>query len=293
MNSEKKNLVFYCFELLLMLLASQLANPLTAWLDSGVTKTIIRDIFLRIPIALIGFWWVHKGRFPQMGENTISFSFSSRFFVWLGIGFLPPILVVAIYWLSGWVLPPYLAFIPLSQVDQLIMIAFASAVSASIIEEVLFRGYLFKVFEQEENLRTAIIVPSLLFGFVHIATLPEFSAMNIILITLGGTLIGIFFSLVVLLTRRVENAIALHFMWNFLFSKGLIEFYSTTSAEANDFLPLFFTTDNPLITGGTATIQVGIPAISTYLISIVLFIIIIKYKNAANTACTRTPPRSA
>jgi membrane protease YdiL (CAAX protease family) len=257
-----------------------------------VTKTIVRDIFLRIPIALIGFWWVHKGRFPKMGESSISFSLSSRLFIWLGIGLLPPLFVVAMYWISGWVLPPYLAFIPLNQVDQLIIVAFASAVSASIIEEVLFRGYLFKVFEQETNLRTAIIVPSLLFGFVHIATLPEFSAMNIILITLSGTLIGIFFSLVVLLTRRVESAIGLHFMWNFLFSKGLIEFYSTRPAETNNYLSLFFTTDNPLITGGAASIQVGIPAISTYLIAIVLFIMIVKYKNVTNIADTRTPNRS-
>lgn len=272
MNPQKKDLLFYCLELLLMLFASQLANPLTSWMEAGIVKTIVRDIFLRIPIALLGFWWVYKNRFSQNAENTISFSISYRLFLWLGIGFLPPLFVVAIYWLSGSILPPHLISVPLGEASYFLIIAFASACSASIIEEVLFRGYIYKVFERETSLITAITIPSLLFGFVHILTLKDFTPLNILLISFGGTLIGIFFTLVVKLTRRVESAIALHFMWNFLFSNGLIAFYSEVPANTTDYLPLFFTTDNPFITGGTASIQVGFPAILAYNISIFIVI---------------------
>lgn len=286
MNPQKKNLILYCFEMLLMLFASQLANPLTSWMEAGIAKIIVRDIFLRIPIALIGFWWVYKNRFSQNSEHNISFSISYRLLLWLGIGFLPPLLVVAIYSLSGSILPPYLAFVPLDEASYFLIIAFVSACSASIIEEVLFRGYIYKVFERETSLISAITIPSFLFGIVHILTLKEFTPLNGLLITLGGTLIGIFFTLVVRLTRRLESAIALHFIWNFLFSKGLIAFYSETPDKAIDYLPLAFATDNPLITGGTASIQVGFPAILTYIISILIVIMVSYSKNAPNKACT-------
>lgn len=279
MASPKKKLLLYCLELFLMLFTSQLANPLTNWLEPGITRSVIRDIFLRIPIALLGFKWVHQGRMKQDSKQKINFSISYRFVLWLGVGLVLPFSVVAIYWLNGWILTPQFYPQVFKSSINLLFVALTSAIAASTIEEVLFRGYLFQSFKHEINLRSAIFIPSLLFGIIHIPTLQEFSAMNVFLITLGGTLIGIFLALVVLYTQRVESAIAIHLVWNLVFSKGLIEFYPTVNTDTNDILPLIFTTTNPLITGGSGDIQVGLPAITSYLIAIAIMGIVIKRRS--------------
>jgi CAAX protease family protein len=87
---------------------------------------------------------------------------------------------------------------------------------APFMEELIFRGVLFAIFERQVNLMFAITITALLFAALHI---PEYrGAWNHLLLIL---LVGGVFSVTRGLTRSLAPSVILHFAYNLSLIGGL------------------------------------------------------------------------
>lgn len=93
---------------------------------------------------------------------------------------------------------------------SLLVIPLAISVGAGVIEEVLFRGVIFRIVESSLGTWIALTISALLFGAVHINN-PNATAMGAIAIMLEA---GIMLAGAYLLTRRLWLPIGIHIAWN-------------------------------------------------------------------------------
>lgn len=88
----------------------------------------------------------------------------------------------------------------------------AMAVKSAVFEELVFRGVLFGSVEAIAGSWIAIIISSLVFGFIHLLNPSA---------TLGGAVYicieaGLLFSAAYMVTRRLWMAMGLHMLWNYV-----------------------------------------------------------------------------
>ena len=69
------------------------------------------------------------------------------------------------------------------------------------------------------NIKAAVIVPSILFGFVHILGM-NFSVGSCLLVILAGTMVGVMFSLIAIESGSVWNSGVVHAVWNIVIIGG-------------------------------------------------------------------------
>jgi hypothetical protein len=82
----------------------------------------------------------------------------------------------------------------------------------SFVEEIIFRGVLYRIIEESLGTWVALISTSLLFGFAHAAN-PGATLFSSVAIALeAGLMLGITYTL----TRRLWLPIGIHFAWNFV-----------------------------------------------------------------------------
>ena len=87
----------------------------------------------------------------------------------------------------------------------------AMAVASGYVEEVVFRGVLFRIVEESLGTWIALALTSLLFGFVHMSN-PNATVFSSFAIAMeAGVLLGAAY----VLTRRLWLAVGIHFAWNF------------------------------------------------------------------------------
>ena len=88
---------------------------------------------------------------------------------------------------------------------------FALAVASGYVEEVVFRGVLFRIVEESLGTWIALALTSLLFGFAHMSN-PNATVFSSFTIAMeAGVLLGAAY----VLTRRLWLAVGIHFAWNF------------------------------------------------------------------------------
>ncbi|MCA9734941.1 MAG: CPBP family intramembrane metalloprotease [Deferribacteres bacterium] len=86
-----------------------------------------------------------------------------------------------------------------------------TSLSAGFIEEVIFRGIIFRIMQESLGSWIAIAVSAALFGFGHAAN-PNATLYSSVAIALEA---GILLAAAFMFTRRLWLAIGLHFAWNF------------------------------------------------------------------------------
>ncbi len=82
---------------------------------------------------------------------------------------------------------------------------------AALWEELMFRGYLWRVAEQSGGPRTALVFTSVAFGLVHVLN-PGANVRTLGLVMLAGVCLGV----VRMITNSVPAAWLAHFAWNFV-----------------------------------------------------------------------------
>ncbi len=80
----------------------------------------------------------------------------------------------------------------------------------ALTEELFFRGILYRILEQWLGTIVALIIPSLIFGLVHIPN-ENITILGVLGATIGGLLLGIMYTY----TKRLWLPLAFHFGWNF------------------------------------------------------------------------------
>jgi len=92
----------------------------------------------------------------------------------------------------------------------LLVFVFIELFAASVFEEVLLRGIVFRITEENLNTVWALVISSVLFSILHLAN-SGFNLVSLISLMLIGGLLGIIYSY----TKNIWSVIFVHLGWNF------------------------------------------------------------------------------
>lgn len=125
---------------------------------------------------------------------------------------------------------------------SVLMLTFIFFVTAAALEEIIFRGIIYRIVEDSLGTKIALILSALLFGGAHVLN-EHANVISIMSAASGGIILGLLYSI----RRRLWLPIAFHAGWNW----ALASFGTVVSG--NDDLPSFLEAklEGPdLITGG-------------------------------------------
>jgi membrane protease YdiL (CAAX protease family) len=120
----------------------------------------------------------------------------------------------------------------------------AAAMSAGFLEELLFRGALYRIVEEWLGSWISVLVSSVVFGMVHLMN-PAATLTGAIFISIEA---GLLLAAAYMLTRRLWLGIGFHIAWNYTQSAVFGGVVSGSIAEPGLFKTVF--TGPDLITGG-------------------------------------------
>lgn len=145
-----------------------------------------------------------------------------RFFIktkWIIAGILLPLTVTAVYLLlfSG-------EYVSSGMNGEQIFSTLSAGIAftglaAGFVEEMVFRGVILNLLKEKWNIKIAVVIPSVLFGFVHILGM-NFSVLSCLLVLIAGTMVGIMFSMIAIESGSVWNSGIVHALWNILIIGG-------------------------------------------------------------------------
>ncbi|WP_342433364.1 type II CAAX endopeptidase family protein [Neobacillus sp. FSL H8-0543] len=252
----------------LFLTVAIFVNPLTDGIDNGTVRVAVKEL-IRIGVT-VGLLWLYAKRFFKKANAYFRIQTPvklKKLGIFVGLGL--PFTVLSFYVLSQSVVFEKQDQLPFGTVLTFIIVSFITACSAGIIEEILFRGYLFKIIEEKWNVATAVFVTSFFFGALHLLTVNEQQLLDICLTLIAGTLVGTMFCLIVYKTGNVWNAVVVHILWNFFFSSKMVQFVLENGKNHSSLVLFQFKSDSVWITGGTFGIEASIPAVVMYVLTIV------------------------
>jgi membrane protease YdiL (CAAX protease family) len=138
--------------------------------------------------------------------------------------------------------------------------ALAGAISSGVVEELLFRGMLFRNFEETLGTWFSLLLTALLFGILHLLN-PNATILAGIAVMLEA---GVLLAAAYLATRRLWLPIGIHFAWNF--TQGGI-FGATVSGNQTRGLFISTLSGPELLTGGSFGPEASIIAVVICLIA--------------------------
>ena len=115
--------------------------------------------------------------------------------------------------------------------------------------------------EKWYNKKVASIVPSLLFGFVHILGM-DFDLLSCMLVIFAGTMVGIMFSLIASETKSIWNSAIVHAVWNIVILGGFI--WIGTEFDEYSLCSYVLDTKSFILTGGEFGIESSLIAVIGY-----------------------------
>ena len=94
-----------------------------------------------------------------------------------------------------------------------------TGIAAGFVEEMVFRGVILNALKKRWNMKVAVIVPSMLFGIVHVLG-QDFSIGSCLLVIIAGTMVGVMFSMIAIESGSVWNSGIVHAIWNIVIIGG-------------------------------------------------------------------------
>ena len=136
-------------------------------------------------------------------------------------------------------------------------------IAAGFVEEMVFRGVILNLLKERWNIWIAVIVPSVLFGLVHVIGM-DFSLGSCLLVILAGTMVGIMFSLIEIESGSVWNNGLVHAIWNIVIIGGGL----SIGEEADSYSVMSYVLDSKAfaITGGEFGIESSVIALIAYIV---------------------------
>jgi uncharacterized protein len=128
------------------------------------------------------------------------------------------------------------------------------AMQSGIMEEILFRGLVFRFVEQWLGSVIALLVSALLFGLVHLGN-PNANLFAGIAIAIEA---GILLGAVYMITRRLWAVIGVHMAWNVM--QGSVFGIKVSGTDIPGFL-ISETSGDSLLTGGAFGAEASLPAL--------------------------------
>jgi hypothetical protein len=144
-------------------------------------------------------------------------------------------------------------------------------------EELIFRGYPFQALVQGMGPTAAMVLMSIIFGFLHLSN-PNVTLFS----TVNTVLAGLFLSVAYLKTRTLYFPFGLHFSWNFVQSFILSLPVSGLLTNRTIFIPTDYGPD--WLTGGRYGPEAGVGTTFIMVAAIVWFIVEKRIKPAYDFA---------
>jgi membrane protease YdiL (CAAX protease family) len=92
-----------------------------------------------------------------------------------------------------------------------LIIPLTSSIISAFLEEIMFRGILFKIVEESLGTWLALLISATVFGLLHLGN-PDATLVGSLAVIVNA---GILLAAAYLFTRRLWLAIGIHFAWNF------------------------------------------------------------------------------
>ena len=165
--------------------------------------------------------------------------------------------------------------------SRVVIAVFGAGLKAAITEEMIFRGYIMKLLESKWNKALAALLPSFVFGALHILNLSEFNFVSLILLLCAGTGVGIMFSLITYANQSIWASTLVHAVWNIIMIGGILDISPKQSSDA--ITSFVLSSKNVLVTGGDFGVEASLFAVIGY-IGVILLTAYSLNKRKARTA---------
>lgn len=182
--------------------------------------------------------------------------------VWIIPAIALPLIVSAVYLL---LVPGQFSYGDLSStnvISGIFYAVFVVGVSAGVSEELLFRGFIMSALERQWGKPVAVLMPSILFGLLHVTSMQQSNFLDFAMLLIAGTLVGVMFSLIALQSNSIWPGALVHGLWNLVIIGGILDIGTLPSGSSLFTYMLY--PDFTLITGGAFGIEAGLPAILMY-----------------------------
>lgn len=202
--------------------------------------------------------WVEKRRAEELGpRGIVPLSLGGTV-----IGAILFVAVCATLWLNGVVTfegwgPPAALLVP-----------FSAAIFASVAEEIILRGVVYRYIEDGFGTGVAIIASGALFGFLHAAN-PGASFTSSLAIALEA---GVLLAAAYTLSRSLWLPIGIHLGWNF--TEGGIFGASVSGGSTSESLLKLRFAGPDFLTGGSFGPEASLPAVTIALVAAIVILVL-------------------
>ena len=284
-NKSWWKIILYCMSfLLIFFILAIVVSLLTDWMTNYSARFAVREIFLRLPLTLVLFWLFAHYVIKKPSSFFMIRKPTKDILKWVGIGFVLPFSVILIYLIFGKIeLLGHAEPLSSSVIIYLVVATISIALLGGIIEEILFRGYMFRILEEKWNTTIAILGPAMLFGSIHLLMIDSIDLVNVILVVIPITLVGVMLGLIVHVTRNIWNVVVVHGIWNFFMAGRIIRTSAFEDHQFNAIYQLQITSDHILLTGGSFGVESAVPAIAVYLTAILVLLLYTRRKYSRDT----------
>ena len=152
-----------------------------------------------------------------------------------------------------------------------------TGIAAGFVEEMVFRGVILNLIKSRWNIKAAVLVPSVLFGFVHIIGM-DFSIISCLMVLIAGTMVGIMFSMIEIESGSVWNSGIVHAIWNVIIIGGGL----SVNQSADEYSVMTYVLDSKsfILTGGEFGIEASIISLLGYIVVTLVAICMIKHSKS-------------
>lgn len=153
-----------------------------------------------------------------------------------------------------------------------------TGIAAGFVEEMVFRGFILNLVKLRWNVKAAVLVPSVLFGLVHVIGM-DFSIISCLMVLIAGTMVGIMFSMIEIESGSVWNSGIVHAIWNIIIIGGGLAI--NQKADEYSVMTYVLKSESFVLTGGEFGIESSIVSLLGYAVVALAAICMIKKKTKA------------
>lgn len=229
----------------------------------GITYVLLSYFFLQILCKKVFNYSLEE---CNIGKPKINF-------LWLAVAIILPVTVSVILIFT----PGHFINNEMSANDtitRIIISFFTIGFGSGIVEEMIFRGFIMHILKQRYGKVVSIIVPSIIFGLLHLTGGMKLS--DILTLFISGTSVGIMFSLIVYESKTIWSSAIVHIIWNIVINGEILNI--GVKNDANSIYSYVLTSKSILVTGGHFGIESSIIAVVGYF-AVIAFTIFRGYRN--------------
>lgn len=273
-------IVLFCFCFIFaFLLLEIISTIIEGFIPMHTIRVIYREIYIRMPLTILLFWilshyWIRKPQSFFMIKKP-----TKAIVKWIIVGVILPTLVVMFYFIARKInIVSVTVPIPPSIIVYYITETIVYAIGAGVIEEFLYRGYIFRLLEEKWNSLVAVLIPSFLFGIIHILNIGVADKTSLFLVVVGGTSVSIMLAMIVYKTRNIWNAVVVHIIWNLVLSGRIISLSCFEHQNYEAIFPFKIVSNNAFLTGGRFGAEAALPAVIVFVVFTIILLFYRKNK---------------